>query len=386
MACTSKATNFKEVRKEVGNGVIRIYADTIGWAKKLPCRIEYKGKTYQGEVKYRGGMSSKYPKHSMTLELEQDISIAGLLKNDDWILNANYIDKTFQRHKLSYDIFRSMHPDNKAPRCAYVPMYLNDNFIGLYVIMEKVNGSWLGLDKNTPNGARLFKDPFVFVEERLPNVQEPNNYYQQKFPEVEKKDCNNELDAFKTFLFHSSDSAFVVDCGKWLNLRNVMDWHLLLLLTNNDDGLFKNYYLYRPEGSSSYEFIPWDYDHSFGRDGNYDLNLIDREVGWRKVVLLRRLMELPQSDYAEALKTRYLSLRSNVFSEKRLMELIQANDVEVRPQIKANTEKWPLDAKWYSDANDYDAELDILKQYIPLRLEQLDTFFTTLKYGEEEKN
>ncbi|GAB5417865.1 MAG: spore coat protein CotH [Crocinitomicaceae bacterium] len=363
---------------------IYIYAKEIGWEEKLPCTIQYHGESFDGEIKNRGGSSSKYPKHSMTLELDDEIALAGLPKNDDWIFNASYIDKTFQRHKLSYDLFRKMHPQNKAPQCTYVPVYLNDKYIGLYVLMEKVNGSWLGFDKKNPKGARLFKDPFVFVKERLPNVQEPDNYYQQKFPKQKKLDCNHELDSLKQFLFNTDDETF----GKWsytqIDERNLIDWHLLLLLTNNDDGIFKNFYLYK-EGGDQWKFIPWDYDHSFGRDGNYELNLIEREVGWEKVVLLRRLMELKQSGYALNLKRRYEELRKEVFTEDALIQMIAENERMLQPYLKENSELWPMDAKWYSDANNYNQEIEIIKKYIPMRLEQLDTFFSNLEYGEEEK-
>ena len=330
-------------------------------------------------------MSSSYPKHSMTVEFKKDVSLADLPSNDDWIFNASYIDKTFQRHKLSYDIFRLMNEENRAPRSSYLPVYLNDNYIGLYVIMEKVNGSWLGFDKKNPQGARLFKDPFVFVKERLPNVQEPENYYQQKFPKQKKKDCNYELDVFKRFLFESDDETFLRENDEWIDRGNLIDWHLLLLLTNNDDGLIKNFYLFSEPNSSQFKFIPWDYDHSFGRDGNYDLNLIDRQVGWEKVILLRRLMKIPESNYATQLKQRYDELRKTIFTEKQLLAMISENEKSIRPHLEENAKVWPLDAKWFSDANNYDQEIELVKKYIPLRLEQLDTFFNTLEYGKKEE-
>ena len=61
-----------------------------------------------GNIKCRGGISSKYNKHSFSLELEKKYSLAKLPIDDDWIINANYIDKTFMRHKICYDIFKEM--------------------------------------------------------------------------------------------------------------------------------------------------------------------------------------------------------------------------------------------------------------------------------------
>lgn len=386
-ACENSSDSVQptEVSKE---NIIRIYADTIGWDGKLPCEISYKGKKYKAAVKYRGGISSKYPKHSMTVEFEDQVKLGDLPMNDDYIFNASYVDKTFQRHKLSYDIFRLMDEKNKAPRCDYLPIYLNDKYIGLYVIMEKVNGSWLGFDKANPKGARLFKDPFIFVEERLPNVQEPDNYYQQKFPKLDVKDYTDDLDRYKKCLFEYDDRMFryIATEGFWFDKENVVEWHLLLLLTNNDDGLIKNFYLYNDHYGGSLKFIPWDYDHSFGRDGNYDLNLIDRPVDCEKVVLIKRLMHTSNLGYRKKLKERYFDLRRTLFTVEALYEMIDANTESIQPHIKNNAKVWPTDSEWYSDANDYDQEIAIIKKYIPMRLKQLDAYFYNLEYGEEEKD
>ncbi|MEO0735011.1 MAG: DUF2911 domain-containing protein, partial [Bacteroidota bacterium] len=57
-------------------------------------------------LKRRGGMSFVYDKHSYTLHLDRKIPLDFLPLDRDWVLNASYIDKTFVRHKVSYDLFR----------------------------------------------------------------------------------------------------------------------------------------------------------------------------------------------------------------------------------------------------------------------------------------
>ncbi len=93
--------------------------------EKRPCQIVFteKGEVTElpGMVRNRGGVSIKYHKKSFALELDQKYSPAGLPLDDDWIINAAYIDKTFMRHKISYDLFRNMNPEkNVAAECAYV--------------------------------------------------------------------------------------------------------------------------------------------------------------------------------------------------------------------------------------------------------------------------
>ena len=49
-------------------------------------------------------------------------------------------------------------------------------------------------------------------------------------------------------------------------MENLIDWHILLLFTNNGDGLMKNYYFYKMDSETPFRFAIWDYDHTFGRD------------------------------------------------------------------------------------------------------------------------
>ena len=92
----------------------------IGWKEKEQCKIVYldseKNDELIGKIKCRGGISKKYYKHSFSLELKDKYSFSELPYDDDWIINANYIDKTFMRHKISYDLFREMNSENIASK------------------------------------------------------------------------------------------------------------------------------------------------------------------------------------------------------------------------------------------------------------------------------
>jgi hypothetical protein len=155
----------------------------IGWEKKEPCTIIYSNAEnvdeLEGRIKCRGGISSKYNKHSFSLELENKYSFASLPKDDDWILNANYIDKTFMRHKISYDLFREMNVNNIAAKSSFINVSINDIYEGLYVIMEEINASMVGLNKSDTM-SMLFKDPLIFRKERVDYVQDSLKYYQKR--------------------------------------------------------------------------------------------------------------------------------------------------------------------------------------------------------------
>ena len=167
---------------------IRIYFDSVFWHKKTPCTVITGKDTLYGKIKFRGGISSRYDKHSFTLKLEEKYPLEGLKAAKTFILNANYIDKTMMRHKISYDLFRKMRPErNKAAECRYLQLYLNDNYEGLYVLMEKLDAKRLGVDKHD-SMSMIFKDPPLFWGEKRIVPQDSDNYYQQTYPKITEED------------------------------------------------------------------------------------------------------------------------------------------------------------------------------------------------------
>ncbi|MBR9920798.1 MAG: hypothetical protein GYB31_08160 [Bacteroidetes bacterium] len=361
-----------------------IHSDTpIDKKEKQDARLEYQSASDRfrmpATIKRRGGWSMRCPKHSYTLELGQDYPLAGLPIEDDWILNASYIDKTFLRNSLSYSLFRDMHPENYAPGSEYVRVYLNNDFKGLYILTERVDRKRLGIKKHS--GGLLYKDPPIFhFPERVPF---PENYFHQKYPKPEEDKREAEIAAFRTFLFEAPDSLFKDPengIGRWIDLRNVIDWHLLILLSNNNDGIRKNFYLYRLSAADRFQITPWDYDHSFGRDGDGELNLIRKEAMPSRSVLIRRLLETGADDYPQQLQQRWHNLRKGLFSEASLQARIDSLTLLFREEIPDNAERWPYDGPLYYDDNEFRKEIKIMEAFIRLRLGQLDRYFSEPEY------
>ncbi len=354
----------------------------IGWKSKEPCTFIYSDAANEyelfGKIKCRGGISSKYHKHSFAIELDNKFSLANLPCDDDWILNANYIDKTFMRHKISYDLFREMNENNVASKSSFITIRINDKYEGLYVIMEEINGAMVGLNKGDPM-AMLFKDPPIFIKERLTYVQDTLNYYQQKFPKINESDKTDYLERFKNFLYYSDDSCFAKDISTWVDIDNVIDWHLILLFSNNEDGIVKNFYLYKLDKDTPFRFAIWDYDHSFGRDGDNERNLMERELNCNRAILLERLSNIPEIEYLHKLKKRWFELREqNILSFDNFDAHITENDRIISKEVEKNFEKWPVDSKWYYDNNDYRQELDLMRKFMKIRVNQLDEYFNSI--------
>lgn len=334
-------------------------------------------KEMEGDIEKRGGFSSGFYKHSYELGLERDYPLAGLPKDDDWILNSSFIDKTFLRHALSFDLFREMGPHNLSPRYQYLELYRGQKYEGLYILMQKLDRSTLDVHKNDDE-AVIFKEPHLFrlsYENQVP--EDPNNFHHQIYPDLEVANKNEEMEGLRSFILTADNQVFRDKFGEYFYLENILDWHLLLLLSNNSDGILKNFYLFRQRKGQAYQVAIWDYDHSFGRDGDNELNLEDVLPDVTRSILFSRLMQ--ESWYKEALKDRWQYHKdSGLFTGEKLKDRISDQAVLIRPFAEQNFEKWPLDSFGYFDDNDFDQEIEIMLQFINQRIPLLEKYFEEL--------
>lgn len=346
-----------------------------------PALLEYSNKeesfSISCKVKRRGGLSIRYPKYSYELDFEEDISLANLKADDDWILNANYIDKTFLRHIISYELFMAMGSNNIASNCGYLNVELKGNYNGLYVLMEKLDRSTLRIDKND-DSAVIFKEPHLFrISYTDVQAQDPANFHQQIYPKIEVEDKTDVVEELRTFLLSSSDSTFTNEFNSFFDLQNLLDWHLLLLISNNSDGILKNFYLYKQNDTTPFRIAPWDYDHSFGRDGDNELNLDERPLDLNRSILFKRLLEMDW--YLLLLKSKWEALNNDgLFTIKDLKNRFQEKADLIKSLVEKNHSLWPLDGIYYYDDNDFEKEIEIIHQFIELRHQRLSDYFENL--------
>ncbi|WP_235299060.1 CotH kinase family protein [Portibacter marinus] len=325
-------------------------------------------------MKTRGGYSVRYPKASYEIDFDQDVSLFDLPADDDWILNANYIDKTFMRHKLSYDLFRKMNPDHEASQSVYVELELNGSYHGLYVLMEKLDVSSLDINKND-SASFIFKEPSLFRHQAYVTPQDTANYYQQISPDIADRDLADSLRLIRKLLM-SYDKSDFQQLQTIFDLSNIIDWHLLLLISNAGDGFLKNFYLYKINAQTGIRVAPWDFDHSFGRDGDGEYNF-DRLIDLDKSLLFSNLVK--EEHYRLQLKNRWNFLvQNNVLSVKSILDMVENYRSQLLPLVEKNFIRWPHDADDYYDNDDFQKEVQLMKKFIILRHAQVSEYMNSI--------
>lgn len=380
IGCLLISCELPEEKKSDDLPVVQITADSIVWDQKLPGSFVFDalGNEYDSTpatFKFRGGMSSRFDKHSFSVKLKEKRSFGQESSSKNWILNASYIDRSFMRHKLSFDLYRQMAKENKSPRCRYVWVKENKKDLGIYLMMERMDKHRLELNDEHAT-AFISKDPPLFFEDK---VSFHDSLYTQsfEFPKKKKKKAikNSGLKTLENLIYRADDATFKKEIFQLLDINSVIDWQLMILFTNNGDGQLKNCYLYRQQNGAKMKVALWDYDHTFGRDGDSEPNLLIRKVDERRNPMLRRIIDLNAGGFNEKIARRWKAVRKEIFTRKNIFRMISENHKQLKHSISKNAKIWPTNAKWYYDHYNYYQDLALIKKYVKLRLAQLDQRF-----------
>jgi spore coat protein CotH len=330
-----------------------------------------------GVVRIHGATSQGYPKKSYALTLETPVPWLGLRASTQWVLNAAFVDRSLMRHKLSYDLFRSLSAaDAKryAVESRFVEVHLNGEYNGAYLLMERIDGGLLELrsfESNAPKPACIYK-----AEDHNANFSQPGHAgYVQREPDPMVKQFWEPLDEFNEFVSRASDAEFndpQKGIATRLDLDNAIDFQLLVLLTSNLDGITKNFILARdaalPEAPAPHFFFaPWDYDATFGR--NWDATRVDA-TAWLSNHLFDRLHG--DAAFRKKFAARWKQIREREFAVATIHRLIDDNTRTLGDAAQRNATRWRTLEGPYPDRLTFEEDLAQMKEWIVARVKWLD--------------
>ena len=366
--------------------VFLVAKETIPSDQKTPCTVRIAGaigredgatNRWPALEVIHGGVSRGYPKKSIGFTLEAPAPLLDMAPHRHWILNAAYINRSLMRHKLSYDLFRSLSVPG-SPRFAaasrFVEVVVNSNYHGVYLLMERVDRQRLGLQaysSNDLNHACLYKA----VDHAADFRRRGHAGYEQKEPEPTIRPYWQPLDEFNRFVSSAPAPEFFhpeASLASRLDLNNAIDFHLLVLLTSNGDGITKNFLLARDGQASGptkprFFFVPWDYDGTFGR--NWD-GSVSSPSDWLSNHLFDRL--LGNAAYRDKFVARWNQLRDRQFSAKTIQSMMDTNVRLLGDAPRRNAARWPVAGWPYPDRVTFEGDVSRMKSWIEARVSWLD--------------
>lgn len=238
----------------------------------MSATVTIDGVTYaQSGVKYKGNSSYNNPGNKKPFRIDlaeyvNDQAHDGLKK---LVLNNGFKDPTFLREKIMLD-FLNEH-GIAAPRCGFARLYINNEFRGLYTVVEDVNKTFLS-DRFDNKSGNLFKgDPHGSLTWKGADQSLYAGDYELKTNET----TNNwsDLVRFLDVLNHVPSPQLVDSLPKYMNVDSWLDyWAAHNLFVNLDSyiGSGHNYFIYHNDDTGQFEWITWDVNEAFG---NFQINI-----------------------------------------------------------------------------------------------------------------
>ena len=234
----------------------------------LSGKIEIDGQIYDKVgIRFKGYSSFFFvqgDKKSFKLdfnEFVEDRKIDGLRKLN---LNNGVGDPAFQREFVCYNLLRQM--GIPAPRVAFAKVYINDEYWGLYSLVEQIDKSFLK-DNYVDNNGALYKNidwsTMTYIDEN-----------ESSYPEFEKKTLESEpfSDLIELIKRMNSDkNSFAEDLEEVFYVDDYLKILAVDIITSNWDSYHyhgRNWYLYKDSTTQKFHWQPWDYNLALG--GTFD--------------------------------------------------------------------------------------------------------------------
>lgn len=371
---------------------------------------------FYGEIgiERRGSSSNGFPMKSYGLETwgpdssNYNVSIFDFPSDNDWILYAPYTDKSLIRNVLTYHIGNEM--GNYSPRTKLCEVVLNDEYIGVYVFMERIKvnpgrvninhvlpqdtleneltgGYIVKIDKTTAGGIIAWTSPYTASSPSTNAIR-----YQLHDPEIGELNTN-QLSYIQNYITDWEDTLSGVNFSdpingfrKFIDVQSFIDFMLVNELSKNVDGYRISTFLHKQRFSEGGKLVAgplWDFNlgwgnanYCYGGDttgweidfNNYCAGGLDNPFWWKRM--------LEDSAYADEVNCRWFSLRNGVLSNEYLLNYIDSLATLLEIPASRNYNKWPILGTYVWPNNfigqTYQEEIDYMKSWVVGRLNWMD--------------
>ncbi len=228
----------------------------------------------QAEIRLRGNYSLKPDKKSYRLKFQTKQNLfgqdTGAARN--WVLIANFCDKTLIRNYLAFYMARKLDGLDYTTSAQPVEVYLNEEYQGVYLLAEQVqvNEHRVNIEEGS---TEVDTGYLVEMDKYLTEDKDPSDvdFYANDRPYAIKSDVVN--DAQKQYIANYIQTAYAaVESGdratieQYIDMDSCVDMYIMHEYFKNPDVGYSSFYLYKDKGSKLYFGPLWDFDLGAGND------------------------------------------------------------------------------------------------------------------------
>ncbi|MGV3761821.1 CotH kinase family protein [Parapedobacter sp.] len=219
-------------------------------------------------IKGRGNATWTYPKKPYKLKLDSKAPVLGMEEAKDWVLLANYGDKTLLRTSIAFELSRLMQfpwtPDDR-----FVEVVLNGEYLGNYQLTEAIEQGSNRID--IPEAGFIFEKDGYYEQEPKHFVSASRGYgYSFKHPDPDDELTDNQwhyiknyVDEFESVLASEAFTDPLTGYRGYIDEGSFARWFIFQNILANMD---TNIYLIKEDRNDSRLSMGpvWDFEWSIG--------------------------------------------------------------------------------------------------------------------------
>ena len=178
-------------------------------------------------------------------------------------------DAGMMKESLSMQLFRKM--GLPAPRVMHARVYINNDYLGLFAVMEPIDKKFLKATLGE-NGGYLYEFEWAGTYQFEWLGSDPLRYAPMFAPKTHESETPGQLfghiEAMVATANHTSYHDWELSMARFLDFDELLAYLAVEAFLSDHDGLagdwgLNNFYLYRFENTDRFLVIPWDKDVNF---------------------------------------------------------------------------------------------------------------------------
>ncbi len=347
--------------------VIDTLGAPIGREDYVPGTVTLDGVAHTTEVRGRGNSSWSWPKKPYKIKLEEDAALVGDDAHDEWVLLANYGDRSGMRTAAAFAIAAQTRLA-WTPKYRFVEVVLNGQSQGLYMLTEQVEEG--GDRVELPDDGYLLEFNKRYLRDGEPGFRtKRGSSIAFKDPDEvtkrQRRQVRRAVSRFEKVLYGPTFKHPTRGYKAYIDVRKLIDWYLVEELFANQDSNFQSSVNFSWVPGEKFAFGPvWDFDLSGGTKwkGSTDAQAWYTRTGQHWI---SRMLEDPA--FSRRVKDRWEQLRPAV--DAVVSELPVASTA-LEPLADADWRQWHAgdsDLEWTRHASTRAGEVTFLRDWLAKR-------------------
>lgn len=346
-------------------------------------------------IRGRGNSTWNMPKKPYRIKLDSKTSLLNLpAKEKNWVLLANYADKSLIRNALAFKISEIIGLEF-SPSVRFIDLVLNNVYQGSYMLTDQVEVATqrVPVQSLKPEDTALPKlsggylleidgfassEPVWFrTDKGLPiTIKYPKD---DEINQDQKNYIINFTKQFENRLFSSNFAHPETGYRAYVDTTSLINWYIACELTGNSDAFWSTY-IYKYRNVDKFYFGPlWDFDIAFNNDDRLGdattkpmRNAAHEPKTWIKQIWM-------DDWFKQAVHRRWMELINNENILERLLDYIDETGRVLEESQTLNFQKWKiLNWKVYREQflfPTYRENIDYLAEYLSRRMDFLTESF-----------